>query len=301
MRLSLRQLQIFTSVAETGSTTAASGALSLSQSAASGALGQLEGLLRAHLFDRVGKRLVLNDNGRALLPQARALLDGAQSIEQQFGAGLRSRAALPVVTRLRVGASTTIGNYVLPAMIASYCTARPEARFDVQIANTGEIARLVMDLKVDFGLVEGPCPEGDLAVDVWRDDTLAIVCAPGHPLAGRRSTRVSLAELRREQWLLREAGSGTRAAVELALLPHLHRLKSEMQFGGTEAIKQATAAGLGITCLSTCAVQDFIALGRLVELKTTLRSLSRPFYLIHHRQKQLSAGIAQFLEHCATA
>ncbi|MDO7958016.1 LysR substrate-binding domain-containing protein, partial [Xanthomonas euvesicatoria] len=237
MRLTLRQLLIFTAVADTGSTTAAAERVALSQSATSGALNELESLLGAQLFDRIGKRLMLNDNGRALLPQARALLDGVQQIEGQFGLGSAAAAAAPLLTRLRVGASTTIGNYVLPSLIASYRSAWPGAAVDVVIGNTREVAAAVSRLEVDIGLIEGPCHEADLQVVPWRQDELVIVAAPTHAVAqAAMRARVPLKALRQAHWLLREPGSGTREAVERVLLPHLHHLHSDLQPGSTEAI-----------------------------------------------------------------
>ncbi|MBV6871751.1 LysR family transcriptional regulator [Xanthomonas euvesicatoria] len=299
MRLTLRQLLIFTAVADTGSTTAAAERVALSQSATSGALNELESLLGAQLFDRIGKRLMLNDNGRALLPQARALLDGMQQIEGQFGLGSAAAAAAPLLTRLRVGASTTIGNYVLPSLIASYRSAWPGAAVDVIIGNTREVAAAVSRLEVDIGLIEGPCHEADLQVVPWRQDELVIVAAPTHAVAqAAMRARVPLKALRQAHWLLREPGSGTREAVERVLLPHLHHLHSDLQPGSTEAIKQAAAEGLGLACLSLCAVQDLVTLGRLVILQTTLPRLTRRFYRIQHRQKRLSGNLQRFVAHC---
>ncbi|WP_031422915.1 LysR family transcriptional regulator [Xanthomonas euvesicatoria] len=299
MRLTLRQLLIFTAVADTGSTTAAAERVALSQSATSGALNELESLLGAQLFDRIGKRLMLNDNGRALLPQARAVLDGVQQIEGQFGLGSAAAAAAPLLTRLRVGASTTIGNYVLPSLIASYRSAWPGAAVDVVIGNTREVAAAVSRLEVDIGLIEGPCHEADLQVVPWRQDELVIVAAPRHAVAqAAMQARVPLKALRQAHWLLREPGSGTREAVEQVLLPHLHHLHSDLQPGSTEAIKQAAAEGLGLACLSLCAVQDLVTLGRLVILQTTLPRLTRRFYRIQHRQKRLSGNLQRFVAHC---
>jgi DNA-binding transcriptional LysR family regulator len=113
--------------------------------------------------------------------------------------------------------------------------------------------------------------------------------------------RLNVAALRQAPWLLREPGSGTREAVEQALLPHLHQLGEGMHFGGTEAIKQAAAEGLGFTCLSLFAVQDLIALGRLVRVRTTLPRLARRFYLVHHRRKQFSPSLARFMAFCQDA
>jgi len=299
MRLTLRQLFIFTAVADTGSTTAAGERVSLSQSATSGALNELESLLGAQLFDRIGKRLLLNDNGRALLPQARALLDGAQDIESQFGLGSKDATTEPRVTRIRVGASTTIGNYVLPALMASYWKARPGAAVDVVIGNTRDIAGSVSRLEVDMGLIEGPCHDAALRVAPWLEDELVIVASPAHSLAQNEvHKRVPLKALQQARWLLREPGSGTREVVEQVLLPHLHHLNDDMQPGSTEAIKQAAAEGLGLACLSLCAVQDLVILGRLVVLRTTLPRLTRRFYLVHHRQKRLSNNLQCFVAHC---
>src|SRR3954470_18270097 len=117
MRITLRQLSIFKAVADAGTTAAAALQVALSQSATSAALNELESVLGARLFDRIGTRLVLNDTGRGLLPQARAVLDGAAGIERDFGIAVDARdAAAPSL--LRVGASTTIGNYLLPTLIA---------------------------------------------------------------------------------------------------------------------------------------------------------------------------------------
>jgi DNA-binding transcriptional LysR family regulator len=307
MRLTLRQLQIFTAIASTGSTTAAAQLVALSQSATSNALNELEGLLDARLFDRIGKRLVLNDVGRALLPQVRALLDSAMSIESQFGMEGGGRSGNGYTTQLRIGASTTIGNYLLPGIIASYLNTLPEpARnnpyIDVSIGNSSEIAAIVARMEVDVGLIEGPCHEPDLEARPWLEDKLVIVCSPFHPLAKRdMRSRVVFKELRQQRWLLREPGSGTREVVEGALLPHLHQWEQSMQLGSTESIKQAAAEGLGITCLSLCAVQDLIRLQRLVVVNTSLPRLTRRFYLIHHRKKQFSSSLLHFVDHCLKA
>ena len=301
MRITLRQLAIFAAVADAGSTTAAGLRVALSQSATSAALNELESVLDARLFDRVGTRLVLNDTGRALLPQARAVLDGAAGIEREFGLGAADGEA-GAGAPLRVGASTTIGNYLLPTMIASYRRAWPDAHVDVQIANTGDIAAAVARLEVDVGLIEGPCHEADVQAHPWREEELVIVCAPGHPaLRGDARRRVGLGTLRQVPWLLREPGSGTREAVEHALQPHLHQLQEGMHFGGTEAIKQAAVEGLGFTCLSLFAVQDLLTLGRLVRVETTLPRLVRRLYLIHHRRKRFSKSLSRFVEQCRQA
>lgn len=295
MRLTLRQLQVFLAVAQTRSTTAAAGMVSLSQSATSASLIELESMLRTSLFDRVGKRLVLNENGRLLVPQARQMLDLGATIETQFA----SPEAFEGV-EIRVGASTTIGIYLLPRLCASWSATR-KVRLQPQafVANTAQVVEAVANFEVDLGFIEGACHHDQMHVEPWRRDELIIVAAPSHPLiGGQKHAKVGIRNLRQAGWLLRESGSGTREAVEQALLPHLHHLAAIGQFSNSEAIKQAAAEGIGVACLSRWVVADLIAAGRLVEVRTTLPRLFRDFYLIHTRQKTMSVRMTDFINHC---
>jgi DNA-binding transcriptional LysR family regulator len=291
MRLSLRQLQIFSAIAEAGTTTAAGEAIGLSQSAVSAALSELESLMGLALFDRVGRRLVLNGHGRALLPEARALLAGMADIERRFSIGWEGRA--PV--RWRVGASTTIGNYLMPARIADLLEINGQAHVDLVIGNTREVTTAVQRLEVDIGLIEGPNHEPGLEVAEWMDDELVIVFGGRHPLAVELTQGADMALLRQACWLLREPGSGTREAAEQALLPHLHGFAEVLQLGGTEAIKQGAVAGLGLACLSRHAVADLVALGKLNVLATPLPPLSRRLWLVRHPGKRVPASLRQLL------
>jgi DNA-binding transcriptional LysR family regulator len=295
--LTLRQLQIFVAIAGAGSTTAGAKRIALSQPATSAALNELEALLGARLFNRAGGRLVLNEHGRSMLPEARRLLDAARSIEGRFGKGGHTDAP-----HLRLAASTTIGNYLIPPLIAAYRRRHPGARFSVMIDNTGHVARAVADYEADMGFVEGPVSEPGLVLQPWVSDELVVVAAPSHPFAraGRRR-RVTLAELAEATWLLREPGSGTRAVVEQALLPRLHRMRSDTDLGSAEAIKQAAAEGLGITCLSRHVVADLVYLKRLVILRTPLPALRRPFYLVQPGDRLPSPTLERFIAHCRAA
>lgn len=292
MRLSLRQLQIFCAIAQHGSTTSAAGAVSLSQSATSAALNELEGTLQTRLFDRVGKRLVLNDNGQALLPQARQMLESAQRIENSF---LAENTELN--TRLRVGCSTTIGNYVLPVILGQMRQSAPHLRVDVDMGNSMAIAKKVADFEIDMGLIEGPCHLAELRAEPWLVDELLIVAGHQHPLACQQ--QVSLEDLRTAQWLLREPGSGTREEVEQLLLRHLHGLAETRQVGSSEAIKHMLAQGIGISCLSRWVVDDLLASKHLVGLRHGLPSLTRRFFLIRHRDKFISSGLGRFWDGCS--
>jgi DNA-binding transcriptional LysR family regulator len=297
MHLNLRQLEIFVAVADSGSTAGAGRQIGLSQSAASDALLELEATLDTPLFDRIGKRLILNEAGRTLLDQARGLLNDAYHIERQFGIGPvhgTDRTLQPV--RIRLGASTTIGNYVVPDLIASLVHDWPNVQVDVYIANTQSVSAAASRLDVDIGLIEGPSHDEALSIQPWREDEMVIVSAPTHPLAERaRHKALSISDLKGARWLLREPGSGMRNAVEHALLPHLHNFDNSMLLGGSEAIKRTVAAGVGIACLSRCIVHNLTLLGQLCILPTELPPMRRNFYVVHHRSKKLSPAVRRLI------
>jgi len=286
MHITLRQLEVFTEVLKSGSTTQASVVLALSQSAVSAALADLEGQLKVLLFDRVGKRLVINEHGRLLYPKALALLEQAGEIEQLF---LHDSGAL------RIAASSTIGNYMLPEMIAHYRKDFPATPLELNVGNSQEVIVAVADFRVDLGLIEGPCHMPELVTQPWLEDELVVFAAPDNPLLQQP---VTLATLASAPWILRERGSGTREVLDHLLLAHLPNFQLVMELGNSEAIKHAVRHGIGISCLSRRVVEEQLASGVLVELSIPLPPLMRTLYLIHHRQKHISNALQRFLSYC---
>lgn len=286
MHITLRQLEVFTEVLKSGSTTQASVVLALSQSAVSAALADLEGQLKVLLFDRVGKRLVINEHGRLLYPKALALLEQAGEIEQLF---LHDSGAL------RIAASSTIGNYMLPEMIAHYRKDFPATPLELNVGNSQEVIVAVADFRVDLGLIEGPCHMPELVTQPWLEDELVVFAAPDNPLAQQSLTLEALASA---PWILRERGSGTREVLDHLLLAHMPNFQLVMELGNSEAIKHAVRHGIGISCLSRRVVEEQLASGVLVELKIPLPPLKRTLYLIHHRQKHISNALQRFLSYC---
>jgi len=296
MKISFRQLQIFIAICKSGSTTSAAEIVSLSQSATSASLNELESLLNVALFDRIGKKLVLNENGRQILPQAMQTIDIGNSIQDQFNLNGQHKKST-----LHIGASTTIGNYLLPSLLSEY-SKEASILPKIEIANTTNISAAVANFEVDFGLIEGPCHESDLMVEKWLEDELIIVSSKQHPLAIKnRKSKITSEDLSKTEWLLRESRSGTREAVEQLLKYHLENLNSAGEFSNSEAIKHSAAEGLGIACLSRAAVVDLIELGKLVELSTTLPRLTRNLYIIQNKYKVVSRWNQGFLEHCRNA
>jgi DNA-binding transcriptional LysR family regulator len=288
MRYTLRQLEVFLEVARADSVSRAAATLAMSQSAASGALADLERQFGLRLFDRVGKRLALNERGRSVRPRAEAALDQARELES----ALENRKD---VGRLRIGATLTTGNYLAVPLIGRFKREHPEAELTLAVANTEQIARQVANFEIDVGLIEGEVDHPALEVTRWRDDELVVFCAPGHPFARKRF--LADRDLRAAAWIVREPGSGTRQTFDRAMrgLTGLH-IALELQH--TEAIKVAVEAGLGVGCVSRIALADAIRFGSLKTCRVPNRDFRRQFFFLLHRHKFRSAGIQLWLELC---
>ncbi len=287
MRYTLRQLEVFLAVAQQESVSRAAEALAMSQSAVSGALADLERQFDIQLFERLGKRLQLSALGRTLRARAAALHEQAQELESQL-------ANHDAVGRLRVGATLSIGNHLIVPEIARFMREHPGARVTLDVANTVEIARQVLNFEIDVGLVEGELQEPELDVSRWRPDELVVFCAPDHPFA--KLAKLDDRDLVSASWIVRERGSGTRQAFERAMHGILPDLQIVLELQHTEAIRSAVEAGLGIGCVSRVALEDAFRHGTLVPCQVPQRDFHRWFYAVLHQRKYQSAAVLGFLE-----
>lgn len=290
MRITLRQMEIFLAIANAGSTTLAATTLSLSQSATSAGLQELESGLGTILFDRLGKRLQLNDQGRQLLPKVRQVLAAASDIEREFRSDGWSNMG-----SLKIGMSTTIGSYILPSLLADFGAKFKQAFPQTVVANTNEVATAVAEFRLDLGLIEGPAHRSGLHLEPWLIDELVLVCAPGYFEGASRD--ISLDALAQANWLLREPGSGTREMVAQNLLPHLGNFGSVSEFNSSETIQRAVAKGLGVSCLSTWVVADALSSGLLQQISSPIPKLKRQCFLISARDKHASRSMQQMMDY----
>jgi|TARA_B100000795_G_C22791710_1_gene437284 DNA-binding transcriptional LysR family regulator len=292
MRFTLKQLQIFLAVASHENVSLGADQLAMSQSAASTSLKELEHRFGVRLFDRVGKRLQLNDQGNTLRLKAAALIAGALELE-------KSLIDASDISELKVGATLTIGNYIAIGIMAAFMKEHPTVKVNLNVQNTASIAAKVRNFELDIGLIEGELQEADLDVSYWREDELALFCAPDHPLASRDSLLDE--DLLAADWIIREHGSGTRQAFDRAMTGILSNLKLRLELQHTEGIKRAVEAGLGIGCLSKITLEEAFKRGSLVPLACPHRNWTRQFYFILRRQKFLSHGVRSWMEHCKSS
>ncbi|MCG8670575.1 MAG: LysR family transcriptional regulator [Pseudomonadales bacterium] len=289
MRYTLRQLQVFLATAHHENISLAAAELNMSQSAASSALKELESQFDIQLFDRVGKRLQINELGHSLRPQAQALLDQASDLQSAF-----SQHQTP--GDLKVGATLTIGNYLAVPIMSAYKKQHPGAQVALEVSNTETIAKRVANFELDIGLIEGELQSPSLELIEWCEDELCVFAAPNDPLTKRR--KITDQHLLAAKWIVRESGSGTRQTFDRAMSGILPDLNIELELQHTEAIKRAVEAQLGIGCLSKVTLKEAFKRGSLKEIKIPQRNFKRRFYFVLHQQKYISAGIEKWISLC---
>jgi len=291
MRFTLRQLDVFVTTARLQHLGRAAAHLAMSQSAASDALRELESQHKVELFDRLGKRLQLNERGRLLLPRAEELLTRAQELEsvllQEPGREAGS---------LRVGATLSIGNHLCVPLIDRYRQHFPQGRISLEIGNTATISERVLGFELDVGLIEGEINNPLLDITPWREDALEVFASPSHPLAALKQLRKS--DLLGASWILRENGSGTRQTFDRVMYDLLPDLRILLEIQQPEAIMQAVRAGLGIGCLSRLSLAEYRERGDIVVLPVAGRRFARHLYLIVHRQKYRTAAMQHWIRLC---
>lgn len=289
MSVSIKKLQLFEATARLGKLTTAASELALSQSAASQALKELEASLGYVLFERVGRDLVITENGLKSLPKVRQIADLLDSLTL---ANVDTMSGV-----LRIVASATIATYLLPKLIATFVKIYPEVIPEIHIGNTQMVIDYLDKGKASIGLIEGPAAHKNLQITLWQQDKLQIFCPPEHPLAGKAT--ISIEQLQQQSWVLREQGSGTRAIFDTAIEQAGARINLAMELTRQDAIKESVKAGLGLGCLSQLIIADDLNKGSLVVLESPL-NLSRRFALVTHKSSHHNTLTQTFIDYLTT-
>ena len=286
MHLTLRQLKVFETVARHLNYTRAARELFLTQPAVSMQVRQLEEALGVALFEQLGKRIHLTEAGREALTYARAIhlqLDELETVLNHLK-GLSGG-------RLRLSVAST-ANYFIPALLGEYSRRYPQVTISLEVTNRETLLRQLAENTVDLVIMGQPPDELDVEAHAFMENRLVIVATPNHPLAQEK--RIPLTRLQDTVFLVREPGSGTRSAMERFFSEHGVRIKTGMEAGSNEAIKQGVQAGLGLGLLSRATIDQELALKRLVVLDIRDLPIIRHWYVVHRRGKRLSAAVQAF-------
>ena len=292
MSATMRQLEIFNAVVESGQVTKAAKQLFLTQSAVSLALNEMENQLGGALFDRTGRKLELNDRGRFFLPLSREILDKLEDLNN-----LMNEKDGKFAGSLNLVASSTIGNYVLPYLITAFKNLHPDVHINMLVCNTKAAEKMILERTVDLGFVEGEVNHEQIVVQEWFHDELVLISRPEKDSGAAVVCDVTT-DLKKFKWVMREPGSGTSQTFKSKLGKYVTDLHVVMELGHTEAIKKAVEAGAGIGCLSKLTVCRAINRGWLQQIPLFGVNTERQLSIIHHKKKAKTRLISEFLDFC---
>jgi DNA-binding transcriptional LysR family regulator len=282
-------LALFQAVAQAGSISGAAAVVRVSQPAVSRQIAELEDELGVRLLDRLPRGCRLTEAGGILADYATRW----QSVERGAARAIEEYRGLKR-GRLTVGASLTIGGYLVPGLLAEFHSRFPEIELQTEIGNTERVHHALMAGVVELGMTEGPLETDELESTVFYQDELVPIAPPDHPLL--KGGGVTVREMCREPILFREEGSGTRAVVERALRKKGITVQPILSLASPEAIKNAVAAGMGVAIVSRLIVSLEVQAGTLgiIPIKDLL--ILRPLYLQRVRGRSLSPSLSKFLE-----
>ena len=288
MRCTLRQLEIYAAVARMRSLTRAAAEVHLTQPAVSMQLKQLEEAVGVALTEPAGRGIRLTDAGREFAEHVEEVLERVAHLEELSARwkGVRSG-------RIRLGVVST-AKYFVPRLLARFLQSRPGVDFRMTIHNREEILDELRANTIDFAIMGRP-PEGmDCVATPFAPNPLGIVAAPEHGLSRRRG--IAPSELSGERFIVREPGSGTRAAMERYFSAHHLRWRTAMEMSSNESIKQAVIAGLGLGFLSLQTVRSELAAGRIVALDVQGLPIERQWYSVRRTSRRLVPAAEEFGE-----
>lgn len=287
--VTLRQLRTFKTVADLNSFSAAAGRLKLSQPSVSYQVKELEEALGLPLLDRLGKRVQLTEAGTLMYGYARRMLDvldeATVAVEEIRGIKRGS---------LRVGASTTVGIYLLPAALGAFKKLHPGLVISLEIGTRARVQEQVLRNELDLAVVGPALKDSDLEIVPFLTDELVVIAPAGHPLAGRKG--LGLKDLAGQPFIMREAASGSRWSLEKAARKAGVKLSVAMELGSNGAIKHAVESGLGLAVISRYACALELSSGRLVELDVRGFPIRRDWHIVHLRRRKLPASVTAFID-----
>ena len=286
-----RRLQVFYAVAKHGSFTRAAASLFMTQPAVTFQIKHLEEHFNARLFERQHQRVTLTPAGVLAFDYAQRIIALSDEME-----GRVAELTGQMGGTLDLGASTTLGEFVLPTILSQFNEIFPQVHLRMVVGNSEQIQTSVLEGALDLGLVDGPVQGKNFLTEVVGEETLAVVCSRNYPLAG--VAVVKAAELPEYEYVSREPGSGTRECVENYLKANglsAEQLKTVMELGSPEALKNVVQTGLGFALMSPSVVRKEIERGELVAVALD-PPIERPFYMILPKERFRSRTISAFCD-----
>ena len=287
--MTLRHFKIFVAVCDNMNMTASAESLFISQSAVSQAIAELEKHYDVRLFERLSRKLYLTQAGEKLLSYARHIIKLNLEVEQ-------SMKALHENSLIRLGASVTIGTSVLPKLISTFKQLTPSTVIEVCEDNTQQIERQILRDEIDIALIEGEITSPDINSILFMDDELMLICSISHRFA--LFSIIDPQELEKENFIIREQGSGTRQTFENMMTKNNLKWKATWTCNNADTIKMAVAEGHGISIISKRSVIHEVNYGLLCMKPIKGIDFKRQFKIIFHKNKYLTPQMKEFIDVC---
>ena len=290
-----RRLQVFHTVARLLSFTKAAESLHMTQPAVTFQVRQLEEYFNTRLFDRTHNRISLTEAGQRVYGFSDRIFELYSEMEN----AVRDMTG-EISGVLVMGASTTIAEYMLPALLGDFKKKYPDVNVHLRVSNSDGIVSMVENNDIDLGVVEAPVMNKNLVVEECRKDRLVAIVSPLHALAANRQVQVG--ELMSDAFIVREEGSGTREVIQDYLTElgmNVADLHVIMELGSPEAIKGAVEAGMGVSIVSEVTIHKELQLGTLVALELD-PPIERLFSFVHQKQKFRQRAMDELLEFART-
>ena len=283
-------LRTFVTVVEEQYFTKAGEKLRLSQPSVSLHIKNLEAEFQTKLFDRSPKHLHITPSGQLLYDRAKQIVELYEKTKEDI---LEYHHQMKGT--LKIGASFTIGEYVLPWLMAQFRSTYPHVNFEVTIGNTNQINEMVRLFQVDIGLIEGQARNEELALEPFMEDEMVVVAPKYHSLISIESP--SFYHLQDQNWIAREKGSGTREYMDHFLRSHGIRVKGLITISSNQGVKEAVASGLGISLLSSSVVKRAVELEEINIIHMRENTFTRRFSAVYSERIQLKKTAEVFLQH----
>jgi len=288
--MNLNQLKVFCEVVERRGFTRAAEALYLTQPAVSRQVQELERHYGVELFEQIGKRIYPTEAGNTLYSFAKQIFDTLDDLEDEINQLKGLKAG-----HMRIAASATAGTYLLPPLLGKFKRKYPGVEVTLEIHNSQQVEQMLMEQHhLDLGVTERPVLEPALYSEPFDTDELVVIVSPDHPAASKDELKAQ--DLEKEKFIMREQGSGTRTLLDEEFARLNLRIRPIMELGSTAAVKQAVAAGLGISIVSSRSIRLEAAAGLLKLLRCPELHLVREIRFVHHKDKRLSRAATAFLQ-----
>ena len=289
MNVTFRQLKVFLAVFDHASVSAGAKAMHITQPTASMQLKEISQSVGMPLYEVIAKKIYFTDAGKELARTARQMLQTWHAFEQQMDAAqglMRGKLKVSVVSTAK---------YFMPKLIGQFCKKHPSIDIALEILNRDGVVTRMRDNLDDLYIMSQPPQDMALQDEVFLGNPLIPIAALGHPLT--KKNHLTLAQLSKQRFILREKGSGTRMMADKFFKKHRFKADIRMELGSNEAIKEAVAAGLGIGIISKHALHGLLKSNGVTQLQVTGFPISSYWHIVHPAKKQLPPIAVAFKEH----